>query len=182
LARVDRARRPCFRGISGSPVGRSTCRFEVESATTPESIMSLLYMLAVSATIYCTVRSYTTYTYALIPSPSKIGIIVEHLRKFYSGYFPKNDPQIEDYVKKETQRELIGFYQECVETNRDNNNERAYWLAKTTQSIVWSLCFLLVSRILFYAIDTPKPQNVRVTMVPNEPGAIQVLEPQKRGN
>ena len=135
----------------------------------------IAYLLAVLATIFCMVRSYTRYRYALIPSPLKIDERVEELRVFYQNYYGDAHPAVDEDIKKEIQGELIGFYRDAADENRKNNVKRTEWLFRTTLCIVLALLLLMLSRVIFYAIaNPPKPQKIQIVSTPAEPSRLNI--------
>jgi|GEM_PF-2842802 len=137
-------------------------------------LVMMLYLASVVRTIYCMVRSYGGYAYALIPSPGRVEARSQQLRAFYADYYGGNVAAIEGDVKKSIQEEMIGFYQVAATANRTNNLTRTTWLFYTTVWIVISLVLLLVSRLVFYYNDKPKPQKVRIISTKDEPSEIDV--------
>src|SRR5208282_5330962 len=124
--------------------------------------------------VFYLVRSYGGYAYALIPSPGRVEARSQQLRAFYADYYGGNVAAIEGDVKKSIQEEMIGFYQVAATANRTNNLTRTTWLFYTTVWIVISLVLLLVSRLVFYYNDKPKPQKVRIISTKDEPSEIDV--------
>ena len=156
-------------------------------------LLMALYFSSVGLTIFFMLKSYTRYSYALIPAPDRVELRSQELRGFYARYHGEDDPAIEGDVKKDIQKEMIDFYQQAATANRTNNVTRAAWLFYTTVGIVTSLVLLMLSRLAFYYNDKPKPQKVRIVSTKDEPSEIdvkgvvppfvrkvEVIEPQKK--
>ena len=129
---------------------------------------ALMYFFAVIRCVYCVLRSYYRYQYRLVANPVEIVFYEEQYRKYYSEKCDDGD-EVDNQVKEELRDFLIEQFSTVSDHNRKQTLTRVNWLYRTTQSIIISLVFLAISRLLFYeAADiSPKPQEVQVIGFPN---------------
>ena len=90
------------------------------------------------------------------------------LDRYYRKYYPEEHHDLAAGVKLAIQGEMIEFFEQAASANRATNVERTAWLFYATISVITALVLLLVSRVIFYAIDAPQgaDKGARIPPIP----------------
>jgi hypothetical protein len=140
----------------------------------PKVIVFVLSLLVYGgfliAGVYCLVRSYFRYQYALLPAPEDIDKNVEQLRRHYEGkWWLGEDEGIDDNIKSDIQQNIISIYMESSSFNRQSNLTRIAWLHWTTRWIIYAIVVLVISRgIYYFCISESKTQEVKIAEMPKD--------------